>query len=150
MTRISRSLRHNVLALTCLGLLGGCGLQPPGSLGLGGAPRGTASDGEVLPDEDPVLPVRRAQIEPALRGILLRVETVAPTQGWHAPALAASEPTEAGVIDFTFTALVPEGPQGIGPDRTRVLMAAAYIPNARLRNIRGFRVNGTPLPYTPR
>ena len=149
MTSKVRILRTPASLLACLGALAGCGVQMPGSLGLGGE-RGAAAVTREAVVEEPILPVRRAQVEPALRGVILRVETVAPTQGWHEPALAPASSGDPGVRAFTFGAAAPEGAQAIGPERTRVLVAAVYLSRPELRGIRALAVNGTVLPVTPR
>ena len=93
---------------------------------------------------DPVLvPLRSAQVERALRGVILRVEGVAQTQGFYSAALVpAPGPDAAGVLGFQLMALPPDVPEAVGPERTRLLTAAVFLPNLALEDLRGLRVAG--------
>lgn len=96
-----------------------------------------------LPSAVEVSNVRTAVVERALGGVILRVTAVAPTQGFFDPALiaASGEAVDAsGVVTVRLVAVPPQTPQAVGPERTRLLMAAAFLPDLELRNVRGFRL----------
>lgn len=142
-------MRNGTLILMALVLLGGCGMRLPGSLNAG-ASRTAASAVPAAPVFDPVLPLRQAQLERGLRGSILRVEAVAPTQGWYGAELVALDPGPVpGVLAYEFRATPPEGAQAIGRERARLLTAAAFLPNPQLRGLRQIRVNGTALAVSP-
>jgi hypothetical protein len=125
--------------------LAGCSMQMPGFLGRGGTGSGTYTlGGEERPDPQPVA-LRAARVEPALRGIIVRADGVAPTQGYHSAefvALGGAEPDASGIMSFELTAIPPETPQAIGPANTRGLSAAFFLPSRLARDVRGFRISG--------
>jgi hypothetical protein len=96
-----------------------------------------------LPDAVPVPQLRSAELEPAVGGMILRVTGVAPTQGFFNAALVPDgdgAPDAAGVVTVRLVAVPPETPELVGPERTRLLMTAAFIDRLNLRDIRAFRV----------
>lgn len=142
-------MRNRTLILVALAVLGGCGLRLPGFDDIG-SPRTAVSAVPSAPVFDPVLPLRRAQIESGLRGSILRVEAVAPTQGWYDAELVLRESQPApGVLAYEFRATPPEGAQPVGRERTRLLTAAAFLPDTQLRGLRQIDVNGTTLAVSP-
>lgn len=147
-------MRFGMLAGLAL-ILAGCGgsSNPFGSLssanpfGGGSKPRTeVAADGEqrvvfdasvLSPSLDAVTP------EPALRGLIIRVAATAPTQGYHSPVLRARNrgiPNENGIVTLEFRVTPPEFSQGLGPARTRQLVAATFFSDGKLDRIRGFRI----------
>ena len=109
-----------------------------------------------LPDAVPV-PVREAVLERGYGGAILRVTGVAPTQGFFNAALVAQndgEPDAAGVLGVSFVAVPPETFEAVGPERTRLLLSAAYLSERELRDIRAIRLTAGPtvvtLPTPPR
>jgi hypothetical protein len=77
--------------------------------------------------------------------VILRAEGVAPTQGYHSAtfvALGSGEPDAAGFLSFELTAVPPVETAAVGPQRTRELSAAVFLPTGVARNIKGFRVSG--------
>lgn len=115
-------------------------------MGRGGDGSGTFTLREdPLPDPVPV-PMRLARVEPGLRGQIVRVEVVAPTQGFHSANLSAmngGEPDENGVMDYMLVARPPVDQQAIGPERTRELHTAIFVPDRALRNISAVRITGS-------
>ncbi len=109
-----------------------------------------------LPDAVPV-PVRDAVLERGYGGAILRVTGVAPTQGFFNAALVpenAGEIDAAGVLTVSFLAVPPETPEEVGPERTRLLLSAAYLSERELRDVRAIRLTAGPtvvtLPTPPR
>src|SRR5690606_26440709 len=101
-------------------VLAGCSAQVPQFLGRGGDGSGsfTMRD-DPQPDAVPV-PMRMARVEPGLRGRIVRVEIVAPTQGFHSADLSAlngGQPDENGVMSYMLVARPPVAAQAIGPER---------------------------------
>jgi hypothetical protein len=93
-----------------------------------------------LPDAVPV-PMREANVERGYGGVILRVTGVAPTQGWfNAALLPAEAPDGAGVLTVSLVAVPPLAPEAVGPERTRLLMTAAFLQDLELREIRAFRI----------
>jgi hypothetical protein len=141
-------MRTGLTTLAGLVALGGCAFEMPDFLGREGA--GASSTYELggadpLPDPVPV-PLRSAELERALHGVILRVEGVAPRQGYYGAELlplGGGAPDAAGVVSYQLLAVPPEAPGAIGPERTRLLSAAVFVPNRALRDLRGFRVAGT-------
>jgi hypothetical protein len=151
------SLVFRIVSLTGAGLLAGCTFAlwdlPPsdrntdsaeqirddeGSF-LGGILLGEPAD---LPDAVPV-PMRSAELERAYGGVIVRVTGVAPTQGYFNAALVAENggvPDAAGVLTLSLVAVPPPTPEAVGPERTRLLLTAAFLQELELRTIRGFRV----------
>lgn len=126
-------------------VLAACSYELPGFLGRTGSGEATYQvRGTPLPDPEPIA-LRAIRVEPALRGVILRAEGVAPTQGFHSAAFAAvggGEPDEAGIMEFRLTAIPPAEATVVGPERTRELTAAFFLPESRTRNVRAFRVAG--------
>lgn len=137
-------MRHLGLILAAFALLAGCGLRLPGS---GGA-RPASPAVAVAPQVDPVLPPREISIEPGLRGAIVRVEAVAPTQGWSDATLAPLDgfPPDTGMRAFVFSATPPQTLQAVGRERTRLLSAAVFLSNREIAALREIRVNGAVLP----
>lgn len=140
-------MRQVLLGLLGLALLGGCSIQLPGFLGSSRQQAEAAVPAAEL--EPRVLPLRNAVAERGLRGVIINVEGLAPTQGFHTATLVPLNeglPDAAGVIAYELRATPPaiEGAQG--PEPTRLVLAAAFVSEGALRGVRGFRVNGTPLP----
>ncbi len=127
-------------------VLAGCSLQVPQFLGRGGDGDGTFSIREE-PALDPVpVPIRMARVERGLRGQIIRVEIVAPTQGFYGAelvALNAGVPDQAGVMSYILVARPPATPQAVGPERTRELHAAVFVPNRAMRNLNAVRITGS-------
>jgi hypothetical protein len=138
-------MQHRALILACLAALAGCTMELPGFLGREGNASGTyrLDDDEPLPDPVP-LPLRMAEAERALHGVIVRVEGVAPTQGFHSAALLpqGDGPDAAGILGLRLVAIPPGTPEAVGAERTRVLTAAFFLPNLALRDLRGVRVAG--------
>jgi hypothetical protein len=126
--------------------LAACAVPVPDFLGREGSGSGSYSiRPEPLPDPVPI-PMRLARVEPGLRGQIVRVEAVAPTQGYFSATLAPMNggvPDENGVMAYTLIARPPIGPQGIGPERTREMNAAIFVPNRALRNMSAVRITGS-------
>ncbi len=139
-------MRRGLAGLAWLVALAGCGGNMPDFLGREGAGSPTYEIGAQAAAVDPVpLPLAEARLDPAATGYVVLARGVAPTQGFHTAILAPVDegrPDAAGIVTFRFLALPPIGPEAVGPERTRGLQAAAYIPARERRNIRGVRVTG--------
>lgn len=95
-----------------------------------------------LPDAVPV-PMREATLERGYGGVIIRATGVAPTQGYFNAVLIPqndARPDEAGVVTLRLAAVPPLSPQAIGPERSRLLMTAAFMTELRLRGVRTIRV----------
>lgn len=166
---LRRASIGNVLAMLAgLALLAGCGILPASELRDAAPERARATEPGLiaglftrrppeLPDAVAVSNLRAATVERASGGVILRVTGVAPTQGYFAPTLAARTedgPDAAGLLTVSFLAVPPLEPQQIGPERTRLLLAAAYASDLELRGVRGIRLVAGPnvrtLPLPPR
>lgn len=118
----------------------------PGMLGReGSGAQGVYSlsrEPDALPEPVPMA-LAALTAEPALNGTIIRVESVAPTQGYHTARLiaqASGEPDDTGTVGFVLTAIPPEGAEATGPARTRTLRAAVFIPNRAKRQVKSVRI----------
>jgi hypothetical protein len=126
--------------------LAGCGgFEMPEFLGREGSGNSTF----VLGGEDMPLPIAiapsRVTLEPALYGALLLVEGIAPTQGYHSAQLLVADngmPDPAGLIRLEFVAVPPASVQNVGPEVTRELQAAHFVPVRMFRGLNGVQVSG--------
>jgi hypothetical protein len=170
---MGRSARHLGTAMTLAGLvlLAGCSM-PFGSLP---ASEPNAMDPKTMSDSErglfaglllgketdlppPVpVPMREATIERGFGGVMVRATGVAPTQGYFNQVLVADDegrPDAAGVITLRLLAVPPLAPEAIGPERTRLLMTAAFFQELELRGIKAIRVvsalDVATLPVPPR
>lgn len=141
-----RPLPVRLIALLPLAVLAGCGGWMPGMLGReGSGAQGVYSldrTQDALPEPIPV-PLTALTIEPALNGTIVRVESVAPTQGYHTARLvaqASGEPDDTGTVGFVLTAIPPEGAEATGPARTRTLRAAVFVPDRARRQVKSVRI----------
>jgi hypothetical protein len=77
--------------------------------------------------------------------VIVRVEGVAPTQGYYGAELlpVSATPDAAGILGFELVAVPPDVAERVGPERTRLLTAAVFVPNLALEDLRGFRVAGS-------
>lgn len=138
-------MRKALSLLAGLVLLAGCSGEVPGFLGREGNYDGFYSvRGEPTP-EPVAMPLRTAVLEPALHGVIVRVATEAPTQGYYSATLVPlndARPDQAGIVTFQLVATPPSEPQAIGPARTRQLSAGAFMPTLAMKNVRAIRVAG--------
>jgi hypothetical protein len=139
------SLCKALSLLAGLALLAGCSMEVPGFLGREGNAAGFYSvRGEPAPDPEPVA-LQTAVLERALHGVIVRVEAVAPTQGYYSATLVPlndGEPDAAGIVTFQLVAMPPPEAQAAGPARTRTMSAATFLPTLGLKNVRAVRVAG--------
>jgi len=129
-----------LLALAACG-----GIEVPEFLGREGSSSATYQiGGEDLPLPLAMTP-RDVSLETALNGALLRVQGVAPTQGYHSAQLLVAnngEPDAAGMIRLEFVAVPPVTQEAVGPDVTRQVQAAYFIPVRSFRRVNGVQVAG--------
>lgn len=142
-------MRRGLPFLLALAALGGCSGGVPSFLGREGDSSGTYSFGDKAPEGayDPVdVPLTTASVARGLHGVIVLAESVTPTQGYYAarldPVDPDKRPDQTGVLAFRLLALKPTTPQEIGPERTRVLTAAAFLQNVTLRDVKAIRVTG--------
>lgn len=134
---------YRTLFVLALAGLAGCNAPVPEFLGRQGT---GASSYSIRPDPlpDPVpVPMRMARAERGLRGHIVRVEAVAPTQGYFSAALVPTGggvPDQNGVMSYMLMARPPTGPQAVGPERTRELHAAIFVPTLALRDMNAVRI----------
>jgi len=131
--------------LATVGLVAGCGGGVPDFMGREGNTGNAfySVRGKPEPVAVPV-PMRSATTEPALYGMILRVEGLAPTWGYHTATLRplGDGPDAAGIMSFQFMAIPPSGSEPAGAPQTREIAAAIFVPEISLRKLRGFRVTG--------
>jgi hypothetical protein len=138
------------LLIALLTGLAACTFEVPDFLGReGGSSDSYGLAREVWPDPVPV-GITSARIEPALRGVIVRVDGIAPTDGYHSAELTslADSPVEAladdrptsGVIELAFLAIPPAQAEDAGPVPGRVLHAAAFLPARFLEDATAIRV----------
>jgi hypothetical protein len=135
------AMRKGLFVAAGLVLLAGCEVQGPDFLTGEGGLLGPATivQGETVP----VTSIRTATIERSFRGVIVRVEAVAPTQGFHDAVLVARDggaADAAGIVTLELIARAPLEPAAVGQERTRLLVTGLFVPNDQLRNLRGFRV----------
>ena len=133
-------MRARFIILASLAALAGCTVELPGFLGREGSGTGSYQLNDDEPAPDPVaVPLRTAEAERALYGVIVRAQGVAPTQGYYGAQLAptAAGPDAAGILGFELIAIPPSLPEAVGPERTRLLDAAVFLPNLALRDLRG-------------
>lgn len=142
-------MRYDFLILAGMTLLAGCSFDVPDFLGREG--NGAQSNAFSVGGDAPVvpppvtLPLRSAEAEAALHGVILRAEGISPTQGYYAALLTplnGGAPDAAGIVTFDLTAIPPTGVEAVGPEGTRTLRAAFFFPNSTLRDIRAMRIKG--------
>lgn len=150
-------LRVMVLGFLVFGLVG-CGSSGSNPFGSFGSinPFGRGSEDRVetdatgaqsiVSDVSVLAPsIRAVTPETALRGLIIRVEATAPSQGYHSPYLFPKNrglPDKDGIVTYEFRVTPPEITQGLGAARTRNLIAATFIGDGDLRYISGFRIVG--------
>ncbi|WP_424928242.1 hypothetical protein [Amaricoccus tamworthensis] len=121
-------------------------MEVPSFLGREGSGDSTFSLGGPEPLPEPVaVSIASATVEPALHGVIVRVEGVAPTQGYYGASLVEyrdGEPGPNGLVEMAFVALPPDVTQQPGPAQTRELRAARFYTNAELESIRGVSIQG--------
>lgn len=134
-------MRKGLIVATGLMLLAGCEVRGPEFLTGEGGLLGPAAieQGDVVA----ITSIREATIERSFRGVIIRVEAVAPRQGFHDAALVPRDDGAAdgaGIVTLELVARAPLEPEAVGPDRTRLLVAGRFVSNLELRDLRGFRV----------
>lgn len=140
-----------ILILLAALLLTACSLRLPDFVGRegGGSDDYSFSGDDPLPDPVPV-PVTSTTLEPALRGVILRAEGLAPSQGYWGASLTriAPPPGTSGsvrdTIDVLFLATPPATPQPVGAPQTRILRAALFLPVRDLRRVENIRLHSGP------
>ena len=152
----ARSMRTFPLTFALFACLSGCGGQVPGFLGRNGDPGTYSIRGDRPEAPDPVaLALTQAEVEASAFGVILRVNAIAPTQGYHGLRLVppgnplldvanirTPSPDPAGTLVLRLEAIPPAAAQAIGPPRTRTLTVAEFIPTRGLKSIRAVRVEG--------
>jgi hypothetical protein len=133
------------ILLAGLAALAGCSMEIPSFMGREGTGPATYSlRQEPLPDPRPV-PLRQAELERALHGVIVRAEGEAPTWGYHTAALrplGGGAPDAAGILSFELVAVPPRSPEPAGAARSRLVTAAVFVPTLTTSKLSGFRVSG--------
>ena len=142
-------MRRGLPLLLALAALSGCSTGIPDFLGREGDQSGTFTLGDDAPEGayDPVeVPLTAAVLERGLHGVIVRAESIAPSQGYYGaqlqPVGPAAGPDETGILALRLVALAPYTPQDIGPPQTRRLTAALFLQNVTLRDVKAIRVSG--------
>lgn len=106
-----------------------------------GRPAGSVAGPPELADGTLLLPaVRMAEADRSRQGVILRVEGIAATQGFHSPELRTIGRGPDGVETVELRAVPPLGQQAVGPERSRLLLVGRFYSNRELDGIRSFRV----------
>lgn len=95
------------------------------------------ADGRLLVRE-----VTEVVVEPVGTGALVRATGLPPTQGWWDAELVAHPIDEEGRMVFDFRVSQPPGPTPASTPVSRQIVAAAYLSNAKLREVREIIVRG--------
>ena len=80
-------MRNGLLLLAGIGLLAGCSVELPGFAGREGNAAGMYTFRAPPPPEPQQVPLRQAEAERALHGVILRVRGETPSQGYYSAAL---------------------------------------------------------------
>ena len=131
--------------LATAGFVAGCGGGVPNFVGREGNAGNSFYSIRGKPAPDPVaVPMRSATTEPALYGMIVRVEGLAPTWGYHTASLRplSDGPDAAGIMSFQFMAIPPSETEPAGAPQTREISAAIFVPDISLKKLRGVRVTG--------
>jgi hypothetical protein len=138
-------LRSGGFCLAALVALAGCTVEMPSFLGREGNGSGEFSM-RPEPAPDPIqVALREASLERSLHGVILRVAGEAPTWGFYTAQLRPLDggaPDAAGIVTFELVAVPPQGAEPAGPERSRLLTAAIFMPTLALKDLRGLRVSG--------
>ncbi|MEM9643019.1 MAG: hypothetical protein AAGA19_16115 [Pseudomonadota bacterium] len=81
--------------------------------------------------------------EAALRGVILRVTAINRTQGYHSTIIVPLNnglQDDAGIVSFEVRAVPPEFAEPQGPEVARRVVAAIFVNDNQLEDIRGFRL----------
>lgn len=100
------------------------------------------SSGDIRPR---VAEVTSLAVEDVTGGAIVLATALPTTQGWFKPELVNDAPDGKpieGVLSFSFRAVPPRETQPQSTQRSRVLTAALFVPDARLADVRSIRVNG--------
>ena len=99
-------MRNGLLLLAGIGLLAGCSVELPGFAGREGNAAGMYTFRAPPPPEPQQVPLRQAEAERALHGVILRVRGETPSQGYYSAALRpiGTGPDAAGILSFEFVA----------------------------------------------
>ncbi len=138
-------MRNVLILLTFATGVAGCSGDLPGFLG-SSSNDGTYTFGaETIVAEPELLFLRSTHVERSINGIILRAEGIAPTQGWYSAALLASltpPDTDRGTYYLDFVAIPPEEAATVGPERTRELRAAIFLPDRYLEKVSSIHITG--------
>lgn len=112
-------------------------------------PLSDATENELqAANEDPrprVAEITSLAVEDVTAGAIVLATALPATQGWFEPELVNDAPDGkpvGGVLSYSFRAVPPRDSQPQSTQRSRVLTAALFIPDARLADVRSIRVNG--------
>ena len=84
-------------------------------------------------------------VEDVTGGAIVLATALPTTQGWFEPELVSDAPdgrSVDGVLSYSFRAVPPRETQRQSTQRSRVLTAALFVPDARLAGVRRIQVNG--------
>ncbi|MFD1911365.1 hypothetical protein [Halodurantibacterium flavum] len=119
---------------------GGGSRSAPGTLEPPGGFRVAEADARPL-----VAEVTQMSVEPMPGGVIVRATALQPTQGYWEAALVPENdgrPVD-GVMTFRFVALPPLTPSAVSTPQSRLVTAAAYVPDSRLAGVRQITVLGS-------
>ncbi len=128
--------------------LSGCDALP----GIGGSQSEPLSDatGDGLEQSNEDIRPRVAEItslavEDVTGGAIVLATALPTTQGWFKPELVNDAPNGKpanGILSYSFRAVPPRETRRQSTQRSRVLTAALFVPDARLAGVRRIQVNG--------
>ncbi len=89
-----------------------------------------------------VAALEEAEVAATRQGVIIRATGVAPTQGYYNARLvpASAEPPEGSVLTLVLLADPPEQPQPVGTVASRRLVAAMFLHDNDLPQIRTIRI----------
>lgn len=140
-------MRATILAFAALIGVSACSLGsvsgPSSWFGGGGAERtsdlAAVTEGQALPR---VAGIAAAEAAPTRHGVIIRATGIAATQGYYNARLvpAAAVPPEGGVLTLVFLADPPDRAQPVGTVTGRRIMAAIFLHESDLPQVRSIRI----------
>ncbi len=129
-----------ILALAGCGAVRDSGANPLNWFGRPAAAPSAAVT--VAGDPRPLTAITELRVSPSAGGAIVEARGLPPIQGWWGASLVPV-PADAGTLAFELRAVPAEAGARAGPPRSRELVVATFVSDARLRGVRRVRVDGS-------